>query len=188
MSENPPKLVEPVDAVETEEIPIEEYDDPEDESEEEEEEEEEEIEEEEEAEDEKHEVDEPISKEPCLYDHILDESDKSEEDNDIIETETKINEPTLLDVNDRISNPVMTDYECTRIIGTRTKQLDLGSRKFVKANALSNYDIAVMELKNNMIPFKIKRPLPNGRYEIWSISELDKSSLKCLSDLKQTFE
>jgi hypothetical protein len=35
-------------------------------------------------------------------------------------------------------------------------------------------EIAELELKNNMIPFKIKRRLPNGKFEIWRLSELEK--------------
>jgi len=35
-------------------------------------------------------------------------------------------------------------------------------------------EIAELELKHNMIPFKIKRPLPNNTYEIWKLSELEK--------------
>ena len=38
-------------------------------------------------------------------------------------------------------------------------------------------EIAIEELKHNMIPLKIKRPLPNNKYEIWDIKELDKKHL-----------
>ena len=34
-------------------------------------------------------------------------------------------------------------------------------------------ELAELELKYKMIPLKIKRPLPNGKFEIWKISELD---------------
>ncbi len=37
--------------------------------------------------------------------------------------------------------------------------------------------IAEEEFKRNMIPFKIKRPLPNGKYEIWTLDELKKDHL-----------
>ena len=42
---------------------------------------------------------------------------------------------------------------------------------------ISYQDIAVEELKNNMIPFKIRRPLPNNKFEIWDLNELDKKHL-----------
>jgi hypothetical protein len=35
-------------------------------------------------------------------------------------------------------------------------------------------EIAELELKHNMVPFKIKRKLPNGKFEIWKLSELEK--------------
>ena len=40
--------------------------------------------------------------------------------------------------------------------------------------------IAMEELKLDMIPFKIKRPLPNKKIEIWNISELNKKHLESL--------
>jgi len=33
-----------------------------------------------------------------------------------------------------------------------------------------------------MIPFKIKRPLPNGKFEIWTLEELKKDHLYYLID------
>jgi len=40
-------------------------------------------------------------------------------------------------------------------------------------NKLSPSEIAVLELKNGSMPIKIKRTLPNGKYEIWKIAELE---------------
>ena len=42
----------------------------------------------------------------------------------------------------------------------------------VDDTSLTSYDIALLEYNNNIIPFKIKRPLPNGTYEIWKFNEL----------------
>ena len=36
---------------------------------------------------------------------------------------------------------------------------------------LSNNEIAQLEIKHNVIPIKIKRYLPNGDHEIWTVSE-----------------
>jgi len=76
--------------------------------------------------------------------------------------------------NERITKPKLTKYEKVRIIGERTKQLIKGAKPLVKINdsSLTSHDIALLEYDNNMIPFKIKRPLPNGTYEIWKFSEL----------------
>jgi len=76
--------------------------------------------------------------------------------------------------NERITKPKLTKYEKVSIIGERTKQLIKGAKPLVKINdsSLTSHDIALLEYDNNMIPFKIKRPLPNGTYEIWKFSEL----------------
>ena len=65
-----------------------------------------------------------------------------------------------------------------RILGERTKQLTLGAKPLVKNYKTLSYEkIAEEELKLNMIPFKIKRPLPNGSVEIWTLDELEKDHL-----------
>ena len=71
------------------------------------------------------------------------------------------------------SKPILTKYEKVRILGTRAKQISDGSKVFVKYEcARSAMELAELELKYKMIPLKIKRPMPNGKYEIWKISEL----------------
>lgn len=85
----------------------------------------------------------------------------------------------LLEGKDRITNPRLTRYEMVRILGERTKQLTMGAKPLVKNhNDLSYDEIAIEELKLNMIPFKIKRPLPNNKIEIWKLNELDKKHLE----------
>lgn len=76
--------------------------------------------------------------------------------------------------NERITIPKLTKYEKVRLLGTRAKQISDGSKIFIKSKNVKNaMDIAELELKNKVIPLKIKRPLPNGKYEIWSVKELD---------------
>lgn len=84
---------------------------------------------------------------------------------------------------DRITKNKLTMYEFVRIIGERTKQLTMGAKPLVKiskeSNSLEYKELAIEELKYNMIPFKIKR-LINGKYELWELSELKKDHLKHL--------
>lgn len=76
--------------------------------------------------------------------------------------------------NERITNPKLTKYEKVRLLGTRAKQISDGSKVFIKSKKVRNaMDIAELELQYKVIPLKIKRPLPNGKYEIWSIKELE---------------
>ena len=76
--------------------------------------------------------------------------------------------------NERITIPRLTKYEKVRLLGTRIKQISDGSKIFIKSKDIKNAtSIAELELKHKVIPLKIKRPLPDGRYEIWSLNELD---------------
>jgi DNA-directed RNA polymerase subunit K/omega len=87
-------------------------------------------------------------------------------------------EEKLLKGKDRISANRLTKYEMVRILGERTKQLTMGAKPLIKNyEGLNYYKIAEEELKLNMIPYKIKRPLPNGKYEIWTLDELYKDHL-----------
>ena len=102
--------------------------------------------------------------------------------NDYIEIEPNLNDNAsgvnYITKENRISANRMTKYEMVRILGERTKQLTMGAKPLVKEYKSLPYDkIAEEELKLNMIPFKIKRPLPNGKYEIWNIEELQKNHL-----------
>ena len=92
-------------------------------------------------------------------------------------------ELTILNGNDRITNPRLTKYEMVRLLGERTKQLIMGAKPLIKNHQDYSYEeIAIQELKLNMIPFKVKRPLPDNKIEIWTIDELDKNHLVELSD------
>ena len=82
---------------------------------------------------------------------------------------------------DRQSSAKLTKYEMVRILGERTKQLTMGAKALVKNHKDLPYEkIAEEELKLNMIPFKIRRPLPNGKYELWTLDELNKDHLMAL--------
>lgn len=82
---------------------------------------------------------------------------------------------------DRQSSARLTKYEMVRILGERTEQLTMGAKPLIKNHKGLPYDkIAEEELKTNMIPFKIRRPLPNGKYELWTLDELQKGHLLSL--------
>ena len=71
--------------------------------------------------------------------------------------------------------PYLTKYERARILGQRAKQINAGSPPFVKVpeKVIDGYIIAELELKEKRIPFIIRRPLPNGGSEYWSIKDLE---------------
>jgi DNA-directed RNA polymerase I, II, and III subunit RPABC2 len=145
------------------------------------------------------EISEAIEDVADLYDNDDDEEEGDEEDDDNIdETELKkenedddiidcfydfeqneINNIQNNDVpkEDRITMPYLTKYERVRVLGTRAKQISLGAKILVKNVDLTTknpFEIAKIELSLGIIPFKIRRPLPNGKVEEWKISELVK--------------
>ena len=88
----------------------------------------------------------------------------------------------------KVSKMIMTKYEFNQVISLRTCQLSLGAVPFVdiKDEIKSNMDlrkIAIEELKQNKIPFLIKRPLPNNKYEYVRVRDLNMNAVKYMSDL-----
>ena len=70
--------------------------------------------------------------------------------------------------------PFLTQYERTKIIGLRANQLSKGSVPFIAVpkHITDVRDIARLELDQKRLPFIVKRPLPNGTYEYWRLSDL----------------
>lgn len=70
--------------------------------------------------------------------------------------------------------PFLTVFERTKIIGLRANQLSKGSAPFiiVPKYVTDVREIARMELDQKRLPFIIKRPLPNGTFEYWRLSDL----------------
>ena len=100
-----------------------------------------------------------------------------EEDNDFFQNDTDSNfddniEIKVLQKEDRITKNLLTNYELVRILGERQKQLTLGAKPLIKNYGdLSYEEISILELKNKMLPYKIRRKI-NNNYEIWDVDEL----------------
>jgi DNA-directed RNA polymerase subunit K/omega len=73
------------------------------------------------------------------------------------------------------TNPYLTKYEKTKILGLRAKQLNAGAIPFVDIpeKVIDGYTIAELELKGQKIPFIIRRPLPCGASEYWYLNDLE---------------
>ena len=73
------------------------------------------------------------------------------------------------------TNPILSKYEKTKVLGQRTKQLNNGAKALIKLNEniIDSYIIAEMELKEKVIPFIIRRPLANGASEYWTLQDLE---------------
>ena len=72
------------------------------------------------------------------------------------------------------SVPFLTQFEKTKVLGFRTNQLSQGARAFISvpAHVTDLREIAKMELEARRLPFIIKRPMPDGTFEKWRLSDL----------------
>lgn len=72
------------------------------------------------------------------------------------------------------SVPFLTQFERTKILGFRTNQLSQGARPYIAVpeHVTDLREIARMELEARRLPIIIKRPMPNGTFEKWRLSDL----------------
>lgn len=72
------------------------------------------------------------------------------------------------------SQPWITQYERTKILGFRANQLAQGAIPYINppAHIVNTIDIARIELKERRLPFIISRIMPDGTYEFWRLSDL----------------
>ncbi len=116
----------------------------------------------------------------CALEEAIEDDDEYFDNNDEIELQDD-QSIEYVSKEVRLSSNRLTKYEMVRILGERCKQLTMGAKPLIKNFKDLSYDkIAEEEFIRNMIPFKIKRPLPNGKYEIWNLEELSKDHLLSL--------
>ena len=82
--------------------------------------------------------------------------------------------PLITSPDNHKTYPFLTLYEKTKIIGLRSNQLSQGAKPFVPVpeHVTNVRDIARLELEQKRMPFIVKRPLPNGKYEYWRLADL----------------
>lgn len=74
---------------------------------------------------------------------------------------------------ERQTTPYMTKYEKARILGTRALQISMNAPVLVALEGETDpLVIAQKELSAKKIPLLIRRFLPDGSYEDWSVQEL----------------
>jgi DNA-directed RNA polymerase subunit K/omega len=74
----------------------------------------------------------------------------------------------------RVGKPILFKYEKVRLLSDRSRQLAEGAKPMIKNTVgLSHKEIALLELKNKLIPLIIERPIPNAGCERWRLSELE---------------
>ncbi|AET38514.1 DNA-directed RNA polymerase core subunit RPO26 Ecym_2818 [Eremothecium cymbalariae DBVPG len=74
---------------------------------------------------------------------------------------------------ERTTTPYMTKYERARILGTRALQISMNAPVFVDLEGETDpMRIAMKELAEKKIPLVVRRYLPDGSFEDWSVEEL----------------
>lgn len=81
--------------------------------------------------------------------------------------------PRAIPKEERITTPFMTKYERARILGTRALQISMNAPVLVDIEGETDpLQIAMKELSAKKIPLVVRRYLPDGSYEDWSVEEL----------------
>lgn len=95
------------------------------------------------------------------------------EEPDRIEILTGSGQGQAVQPSKRITTPYLTKYERARVLGTRALQIAMCAPVMVELEGLTDpLKIAMKELKARKIPMIIRRFLPDGSFEDWSIDEL----------------
>ena len=112
-----------------------------------------------------------IEEETISLEKIAGEEEEEEEEVEIVSYQSMVEE-WMKQYDKRISNPFLTKYERTRLIGVRAQQLSRGAIPLVDWKGLTRtLDIAEKELAERKIPLMVKRLLPGKKYELWKIEE-----------------
>lgn len=85
------------------------------------------------------------------------------------------------------SKPIMTKYELNSIIALRTTHLANMATPFVDIpnnfkieNNMDLRKIVLMELKEGVLPYLVKRVLPNKKIEYFKIKDMDLTAVRTL--------
>tara|TARA_Y100000996_G_C22510861_1_gene638326 strand:+ start:926 stop:1297 length:372 start_codon:yes stop_codon:yes gene_type:complete len=75
------------------------------------------------------------------------------------------------DINNNITQNILSKYERTQILIERITHLSSGAKPYIKGNFKDNYDIALEELKQKKLPYIIKRT-NGGKIDYWKLEDL----------------
>jgi len=79
----------------------------------------------------------------------------------------------------RVTREFFTKYEYTALVALRAQQLAEGSKPLVGLEGLKSSDpmfvwhVARREVEQKKLPFIIRRQLPDGTAEFWSVQEME---------------
>ena len=105
----------------------------------------------------------------------VDDDGKNSDDEEDFDDDIEEGEKDTLSLRKkRITLPILTKYERSKILSIRSQQIMDGSAVFVDCSKMEKptpYSIALEELKQKKTPFKVRRKMLDGTYEIWSITD-----------------
>eukprot|EP00439_Symbiodinium_sp_Y106_P083775 s534_g24.t1 len=103
-----------------------------------------------------------------------DEEDDLEEDENVeVREDENPEEKPKASEGPRKTTPYLTKYERARILGARALQISMNAPVMVTLEGETDpLLIAEKELLQRVIPFVIRRFLPDNTYEDWKVSEL----------------
>ncbi len=82
-------------------------------------------------------------------------------------------QPQAIAKDKRTTTPYLTKYERARLLGTRALQISMNAPVMVDLQGESDpLEIAQKELREKKIPLMVRRYLPDGSWEDWSVEEL----------------
>ena len=106
------------------------------------------------------------------YEQVEEEMLQEIELQETIET-SEPTKPQAIPKDKRLSTPYMTKYEKARILGTRALQISMNAPVMVDLAGESDpLQIALKELREKKLPLMIRRYMPDGCWEDWTVSEL----------------
>lgn len=79
----------------------------------------------------------------------------------------------------RVSQPYFTKYEYTALLSSRAQQIAEGAIPMVPLAEFNTNDpkfvwkVAEREILERKLPYLVRRQLPNGQTEFWSVAELE---------------
>ncbi len=78
------------------------------------------------------------------------------------------------DTTTRVTDPMMTEFEKSLIIGKRATAIAYGAEPLidVPARMVNVVEIAEEELRQKKTPYIVRRDLGNGKYEFWKIRDM----------------
>lgn len=86
---------------------------------------------------------------------------------------TSLRDLSLLDAK-HTTYPFLNGFEKPKCIAFRARQIDNGAKPYVlvPSGVTDSYLIAKMELEARRLPLIVKRPMPDGTYEVWRLNDL----------------